>query len=210
MLSAHLLSVVDMLTHDFVVLPREALNVVTNILGTVGGRTKLTLRAVATPSTSGKTAPAKRTASRATAEVKTEAAAEETTESKPRASRSKAVDAAPAVATGVVIATVHFQGEEYVQLRNDGETAVDLGGWTLRDKNDDKQSMTFPEGTELKPGSTVKIFTEPGHKLSFNSKSSIWNDKGDVAVLINSEGDEVSEFAYGSYAAEGDTEGSES
>src|SRR5207248_509211 len=56
MLSAHLLSVVDMLTHDFVVLPKSALDVVTGILGAYGGRTKVTLGDVAPLSVNGKSA----------------------------------------------------------------------------------------------------------------------------------------------------------
>ena len=57
--------------------------------------------------------------------------------------------------------------------------------------------MTFPEGTELKPGSTVRVFTDPGHVLTFNSKHPIWSNMGDVAVLLNPDGDEVSTFSYG-------------
>lgn len=44
LLSAHLLSIVDMLKHDYVVIPRAALDVVTGILGNTGGRRKLALR----------------------------------------------------------------------------------------------------------------------------------------------------------------------
>jgi large subunit ribosomal protein L4 len=44
MLSAHLLSVVDMLKTEYVVMPRAALDVVTSILGTTGGRRKLVMR----------------------------------------------------------------------------------------------------------------------------------------------------------------------
>ena len=44
MLSANMLSIVDMLKHDFVVIPRAALDVVTGILGNTGGRRKLVLR----------------------------------------------------------------------------------------------------------------------------------------------------------------------
>jgi large subunit ribosomal protein L4 len=212
MLSAHLLSVVDMLTHDFVVLPKDALDVVTGILGTTGGRAKLTLRGVARPSTNGKTDVEAETAMpTAQAEATTEAASEEpAAEARPSASRRKSEAEPPTIVAGnVVIATVHYQGEEYVQLRNDNDLPVDLGGWTLRDKKDEAQSMTFPEGTELKPGSTVKVFTEPGHRLSFNSKSAIWNDAGDIAVLLDPDGKEVSRFAYGKYAEESETEGSD-
>jgi uncharacterized membrane protein len=111
---------------------------------------------------------------------------------------AEAVTAAPASAPRtLVVATVHYEGEEYVQLRNEGGESVNLAGWTVRDKLDEKSSMTFPEGIELKPGSTIKVFTAPGHNLTFNSKHPIWNNRGDVAVLLNPEGEEVSTFAYG-------------
>jgi hypothetical protein len=44
MMSAQFLSVVDMLKHDFVIMPRAAIEVVTGILGNTGGRRKLVLR----------------------------------------------------------------------------------------------------------------------------------------------------------------------
>jgi uncharacterized membrane protein len=107
--------------------------------------------------------------------------------------------AAPAVAPHtIVIATVHYEGDEYVQLRNDSEATVNLSGWTVRDKSDEKSSMTIPDGFELAPGSTIKIFTAPGHNLTFDSKHPIWNNLGDEAVLLNPEGEEVSIFSYGS------------
>jgi uncharacterized membrane protein len=110
----------------------------------------------------------------------------------------EAVTAAPVSAPRtLVVATVHYEGEEYVQLRNEGGESVNLAGWIVRDKLDEKSSMTFPEGIELKPGSTIKVFTAPGHNLTFNSKHPIWNNRGDVAVLLNPEGEEVSTFAYG-------------
>ena len=72
------------------------------------------------------------------------------------------------------------------------------------------QAFTFAEGTELKPGSTTKVFTAPGHKQSFESKRPIWNDKGDVAELLTADGKVVSIFAYGSYAEDaGDSETAE-
>lgn len=236
-LSAHLLSVVDMLTHDFVVLHRDALTVVTNILSTTGGRTKYTLRGItAAPAAAEKAAPAKRktaakaavetaeaapapkkpAASRKTAEAAApvevaaaeasvvEAPAETPAEAAPVASKSKAATIA---AGNVVIADVHYKTPEQVTLRNENDLPVDLGGWTLRDKNDEAQSFTFPEGVELKPGSTVSVFTDPGHRYTFDSKRPIWNDNGDVVELLNPEGKVVSTFAYGSYAD--NAEGSE-
>ena len=54
---------------------------------------------------------------------------------------------------------MHYKDEEYVELRNENNLPVDLTGWVLRDKNDVDQTFTFAEGTELKPGSTTKVFT---------------------------------------------------
>jgi large subunit ribosomal protein L4 len=54
MQSAHMLSVVDMLKHDVVIMPRAALDVVTSILGNAGGRRKLVLRGYAASTSNGK------------------------------------------------------------------------------------------------------------------------------------------------------------
>jgi large subunit ribosomal protein L4 len=66
MLSAHLLSVVDMLKHDYLVMPRAALDVVTGILGNSGGRRKLVMRAKAETNGRAKAAPAAKAPAAAT------------------------------------------------------------------------------------------------------------------------------------------------
>ena len=43
MMPAHMLSVVDMLKNDYLVIPRAALDIITSILGTTGGRRKVTI-----------------------------------------------------------------------------------------------------------------------------------------------------------------------
>ncbi len=218
MQSAHLLSIEDMLNHDVVVLPKASLDVVVSILGNTGGRTKLTLRGVtAKPAAKASAAaPAKKAApvakatpvEKAPVEAAKKAAPAVSTveaapaEAKPEAAKRKPATKAPAtiIAGNVVISNVHYKDEEYVELRNDNDLPVDLTGWIVRDKNDADQAFTFSEGTELKPGSTTKVFTAPGHKQSFESKRPIWNDKGDVAELLSADGKVVSTFAYGSYA----------
>jgi hypothetical protein len=94
MLSAHLLSIVDMLKHDVVVIPRAALDVVTGILGNTGGRRKLTLRGVAAPTSNGNAAaPTKTETKTETAEkparksTKAAAAVETNTEEAPTAEK---------------------------------------------------------------------------------------------------------------------------
>ncbi|MDQ5824311.1 MAG: lamin tail domain-containing protein [Chloroflexota bacterium] len=104
------------------------------------------------------------------------------------------------VATGdVEIASVQESGVERVTLRNKGQAAANIGGWTLRDKNDPSQSYTFPAGTQLAAGGTVEVYTEPGHPHSFNSRSSIWNNCGDALELLNSGGAVVATYAYGTH-----------
>jgi small subunit ribosomal protein S16 len=147
--------------------------------------------ATAAPSTQTRTASGKRSARATAAAPVAEAAAEDATVEETSAS----------VLPGkVVIADVNFKGDEYVEIRNDNDLPVDLGGWVLRDKNDAGQSFTFPEGSELKAGGTFQVFSAPGHEQSFDSKRAIWNDAGDVAELLSSDGKVVSTFAYGSYA----------
>lgn len=223
-ISAHLLSIVDMLTHDFVVLGKDALEVVTNILSTTGGRSKYTLRGVVAPTTTETPRATRRTtkvaeaAAPVAAPAATKPAARKTEAAAPaaEAAPAEAPAEAPAASTtkaasiaagNVVIADVHYKSPEQITLRNENDLPVDLGGWTIRDKNDAEQSFTFPEGVELKPGSTLSVFTEPGHRYTFNSKRPIWNDQGDVVQLLNPAGKVVSTFAYGSYAD--NAEGSE-
>jgi large subunit ribosomal protein L4 len=107
MLSAHLLSIVDMLKHDVVVIPRAALDVVTGILGNTGGRRKLTLRGVAAPaipaaapkSTGKKAAPAKAEAKAEVAEVAEVAEKPARKPARAAASAETKAEAAPATET---------------------------------------------------------------------------------------------------------------
>jgi hypothetical protein len=103
-------------------------------------------------------------------------------------------------ATGSVeISGVQESGVERVTLRNNGQSPANIGGWTLRDKNDPSQSYTFPAGTEIAPGGTLDVYTEPGHPYTFNSRSSIWNNCGDAIELLNSSGTVVATYAYGTH-----------
>jgi len=224
MLSAHLLSVVDMLKHDVVVMPRAALDIVTGILGNGGGRRKLVLRGrassdgtTATPTamptanvalepTATVAATAAATIATPTAEVEAEpevapkAEAKPARKSTPKAEKAEA--AAPIAAGAVKIGKVHYEGDESIELHNTGDAATNLAGYTLRDKNDNDQSFTFPEGAEINPGGKLTVFTAPGHKYTFDSKGPIWNDKGDQVELLDASGKVLDTFSYGSYATD--------
>ncbi|MGA7730470.1 MAG: lamin tail domain-containing protein [Chloroflexia bacterium] len=99
----------------------------------------------------------------------------------------------------VAISKVQYSGQEYVELSNTGGTTVDLSRWILRDKNDQDQQYRFPEGTQLAAGSSIQVYTEPGHPYSFNSRSSIWNNCGDALELLDSSGAVVATYAYGTH-----------
>ena len=99
----------------------------------------------------------------------------------------------------IEIANVQPAGQEYVEIRNKGGQAADLGGWVLRDKNDTGQSFSFPGGTQIPPGATIQVYTQPGHPYSFNSRSAIWNNCGDALELLDSAGTVVATYAYGTH-----------
>ena len=87
---------------------------------------------------------------------------------------------------------------EYVRISNGSDAAVDLGGLTLRD-HDSKHSYTFPAFT-LAPGAEVQVWTKQGSddatNLYWGSRSAIWNNDGDTAVLSSADGSEVATFTY--------------
>jgi hypothetical protein len=99
----------------------------------------------------------------------------------------------------VAISNVQYEGQEYVELKNSGGTSLDLGGWTLRDKNDSDQKLTFPPGVQIEAGGTIQVYTEAGHPYSFNSKSPIWNNCGDALELHDASGNIVATYAYGTH-----------
>lgn len=99
----------------------------------------------------------------------------------------------------VEIAEVQFSGVEQVTIRNKGQAPADVSGWTLRDKNDPSQRYTFPPGTQIPPGGTVVVYTEPNHPYTFNSRSSLWNNCGDALELLNAGGTVVATYAYGTH-----------
>jgi hypothetical protein len=99
----------------------------------------------------------------------------------------------------VAIANVHYAGQEYVEVRNNGTEPADIGDWTLRDKNTTRQRFDFAPGTMVGPSETIQIYTEPGHPYSFNSGSAIWNNCGDALELLDANGQLAATYAYGNH-----------
>lgn len=108
---------------------------------------------------------------------------------------------------GVRIACVFYDGlvpskesDEYVQIVNDGETAVDMTGWRLVDIADGSPQFTFPT-LLLAPGQSVRVYTNQVHRewggLSFGSSSAIWNNsEPDTAGLYNPQSVLVSSASF--------------
>jgi len=83
---------------------------------------------------------------------------------------------------------------------NNTDDEVNLAGWVLRDKSNARQAYTFAKGTHLASGKSIRLYTEPGHPYTFDSKIAIWNDQGDELELLDSHGKLMDGFAYGSHA----------
>ncbi len=85
--------------------------------------------------------------------------------------------------------------EEWVEISNKGSSDADLSGWILEDGQNHK--YTFPDFS-LTAGARVKVRTGIGDDTSedlfWNRSSSIWNNGGDQATLLDASGKIVSRY----------------
>ncbi len=100
------------------------------------------------------------------------------------------------------------QGDEYVELQNEGTEQVNLAGWTLRAiRSVDGAILSifvFPGNAVIAAGQTCRIYTNLlfaaancGFSGGFLSPIPIWPDGGGAhASLFNPEGIEYTRFAY--------------
>lgn len=105
---------------------------------------------------------------------------------------------------GVVIAYVEYNppGDdvlgEYVLIKNEGLTDVDMSGWQLKDEQN--HVYTFPNGFILKAGASVKVHTGPGNDtdtdLYWGRRQAVWNNNGDTAYLYDAEGHLVDKCSW--------------
>lgn len=66
-------------------------------------------------------------------------------------------------AAALVISEVRSQGEDFVEIRNDGTDPVDAGGFVIKD-GDDTHTYTIPAGTVIAPGTHLLV---TGDQLGF-------------------------------------------
>ncbi len=92
------------------------------------------------------------------------------------------------------------ESDEYVEITNLGDQPQELAGCVLKDISDGYPSFTFPSYV-LPPGESVRVYTNEYHPewggFSFEYSRAIWNNsQPDIAVLHNSQGEEVSRKSY--------------
>lgn len=87
--------------------------------------------------------------------------------------------------------------DEYIVLKNTGDVALDLSGWTVRDEVDHTYTI---RGVTLDPGATLTLYTGTGEStgtdLYWGSGSPIWNNGGDTITVTNANGTTVVEREY--------------
>ena len=81
---------------------------------------------------------------------------------------------------------------EVVTITNIGDTAVEISGWTLRDESSANR-YRFPPETLLDPGAEIKV---DSGETGFASGSPVWNNEGDMAILVDANGRFVSRLRY--------------
>ncbi|QLD91282.1 lamin tail domain-containing protein [Natronomonas salina] len=88
--------------------------------------------------------------------------------------------------------------DEYVEFTNDGESAIDMSGWTLSDQAD--HTYQFPSGFTLGAGDSVTIYTGSGSDteddLYWGSGRAVWNNGGDTIYVTDDAGETVIEHVY--------------
>ena len=88
---------------------------------------------------------------------------------------------------------------EWIAIANEGETVVDIGGWSIRDESS-VHRYVFEEGFTLGPGQIVTIRSGCGSAEPFDlhwcADTPVWTNSGDTALLLGPSGQVVGRFRY--------------
>lgn len=108
---------------------------------------------------------------------------------------------------GIIIAYVHYNAkgddrynlnDEYVIISNNGNSSVDLSGYTLSDEANN--TFVFPQGFVLGKRDLVTIYTGHGEntdrELYWGSDCPIWNNDHDTAYLRDREGNILDTYTW--------------
>jgi len=94
------------------------------------------------------------------------------------------------------------QSDEYVEITNHDKAPTDVSGWQLASGVGRNKAFSFPQGTILEPGQSVRVYTNEIHPefggFSCGSGVALWKDSGDEARLLDAQGNVVSGLAYDS------------
>lgn len=85
--------------------------------------------------------------------------------------------------------------DEYITIVNSGGTIVDLSGWTLRDESS-RNRLIFPAGSSLRPGGELAISSGCSTTPAWCGSTSIWNNDGDLALLLDENGRVIARARY--------------
>lgn len=91
--------------------------------------------------------------------------------------------------------------DEVVLIQNLGTVAQPLTGWVLTSLRGET-FFTLPEGTILPPGGQLRVHSGPGASAGgpddlLWTRESVWNNKGDTAVLFGANGHEIARIGHG-------------
>ena len=88
--------------------------------------------------------------------------------------------------------------DEYIVFRNDGDSSLNLTGWTVSDESG--KTYQFPDGFTLGPGATVRLHTGSGTDtatdLYWDAGRPVWNNDGDTVTVTTLEGEVEIEEEY--------------
>lgn len=88
--------------------------------------------------------------------------------------------------------------DEYITLKNNGGSSLNIGGWTVSDSAD--HTYTIPPGFTLDAGESVTIYTGSGSnsdsELYWGSDSAVWNNGGDTIIVMTDSGETAVNYEY--------------
>jgi len=88
--------------------------------------------------------------------------------------------------------------DEYVELTNDGDAALDMSGYVLSDA--EGWEFYFPDGFTLDAGDRVRVHTGDGEwtatDLYWDVDEPVWDDDGDTVRVRDADGNTVLDYSY--------------
>lgn len=90
---------------------------------------------------------------------------------------------------------------EHVIVHNDSNATLDLGGWSVRDAAERRpHRFTFTPLTLLPAGASLRLWsvrgTDDAENVYWGRRKAVWNNTGDVAMLVDPDGVERARAQY--------------